>query len=389
MNSGTQHGGRCEFYFYNDPDGYPPILNAARILAARGWHVRIVCRRSESVVANPYPSCIALDRLPSQSHASWRKYMDFVRYAVGTSRPDSGIFVAHDMHALLPAYLAARRHRRPFVYHCHDFASNDQALPMGTSVVRWLERRLARKARFVVVPDRERATVIEEQLSLECPARVVANAPMMRTKPKSERLVKALRERGYHPGKIVFRQGRIGAGHAIETTLRSMRWWSEPDWLFVVMGPAEPAYEKRLRELAQSLGVADRFAVLPPVSYDEVFDFTAGADLGHALYEPIHVNNQWITTASNKIMEYMSMEIPLLLSATHSMKRFVQMHDCGVLADEASPEDIARAVNAVLSSKSATRMASRGRKAFEETYCYERQFEPILAAFDSLAAKSP
>jgi glycosyltransferase involved in cell wall biosynthesis len=147
------------------------------------------------------------------------------------------------------------------------------------------------------------------------------------------------------------------------------------------MGVGQSSYIEHLQRVAAELGVRKRFAVLPPVGYDEVLQFTVGADVGHGLYEPSHVNNVHIATASNKIMEYMACGVPVLVSDRPGLRDLVQNHRCGVCADESSPEAIAAAVNALLRHREqAADMGKAGRHAFETVFCYERQFAPVLAA---------
>ena len=140
-----------------------------------------------------------------------------------------------------------------------------------------------------------------------------------------------------------------------------------------------------LAQLARELDIEDQLTFLPPVSYDKVLRLTPGADVGHALYEPIHINNRFITTASNKIMEYMAAGLPILVSDRSALRAFVDRYECGLTAKESSPESIARAVNALQGDPGlARRLGSAGQRAFQEEFNYERQFAPVLEAFESL-----
>jgi glycosyltransferase involved in cell wall biosynthesis len=126
---------------------------------------------------------------------------------------------------------------------------------------------------------------------------------------------------------------------------------------------------------------------LPPVGYDRVPEFTVGADVGHALYDPIHINNVHISTASNKIMEYMASGLPLLVSDAPALRSLVKRHGCGVTANEVDPLSIAAAINSLLGKPDrAGRMGRAGRRAFEQVFCYERQFAPALEVFRGFAA---
>ena len=301
----------------------------------------------------------------------------------------ASLYVGHDMHGLLPARLLASWYRRPLVYHCHDFAESERSLPLGSRVVRTFERHFAHTADLVIVPDAERGREISKQLRLRKPPLVVANAPLSRSHSSGEALSQALAVQGRRFGRVVWRQGRIGPGHAIEATVRSIRFWASREWGFVVMGLCDEGYRNFLGRLAAELGVTGQFAIMPPVPYDRVAEFTTGAHVGHALYEPIHINHRYYTTASNKIMEYMAAGLPLLVSDRAGLRSFIQEYQCGLTADEGSPQSIADAVNALLGDEElAGRMGAAGAKAFEDELNYERQFAPVLQAFRSLTRTS-
>jgi glycosyltransferase involved in cell wall biosynthesis len=260
---------------------------------------------------------------------------------------------------------------------------------LGGRIVRRFERRFARTASLVVVPDGDRAEIIAGQLKLKPFPLIAANAPLRCEIALDNSLRKALANLDRDFERIVFRQGRIGPGHAIEATVKSIPYWNNRNWGFVVMGLSEESYLLRLDSIAREVGVQRQFVVLPPVGYDQVASFTADADVGHALYEPVHVNNVHITTASNKIMEYMSAGVPLVVSKQPSLKNLVNRYGCGVAADEDSPESIATSINTLLSNTHLLKeMGAAGRQAFENVFCYERQFAPVTKRIDSLAGRN-
>jgi glycosyltransferase involved in cell wall biosynthesis len=293
--------------------------------------------------------------------------------------PGADLFIGHDMHGLLPAWLLSRRYHRPLIYHCHDFTDDNISITVGARIVHWFERRLARTADLVIVPDASRAQFIRHALRLTRPPLVVGNAPLAVPPPDQGRLMTLLQAQGLAFSKVLFRQGRIGAGHGLEVTLRSMSQWADPTWGFVVMGFSEPDYLQHIHTLAESLGVAHQFVTLPPVMYDEVSKFTVGATAGHAVYEPIHINNRFIATASNKILEYMAAGLPLLTSDQPDIRILVARFACGILVDPTSPTAIAHGVNQLLGdSHTAHQLGQAGRQAFSTELNYSTQFAPVV-----------
>ncbi len=376
--------------FYNNPDLYPPIVNSARLLAQAGITLDLFCREDGGQWRVSYPAGAQVRRIDTRAGSSWREYGGFVAQVIRRADKHAALFVGHDMHGLLPARLLASRYHRPLVYHCHDYAERRSPLPLGSRLVRAFQQAFARTADLVVVPDAERGAVMAQELRLKRSPLAVANAPLARPAEGGQALRQALYQQGLALEQVVFRQGRIGTGHAIEVTLHSMPLWTDKTWGFVVMGVGEPAYLDRLSALAQALGVERRFAILPPVGYDEVAHFTPGADLGHALYEPVHINNVHIATASNKIMEYMAAGLPLLVSDTPALRALVERYGCGLTADHNRPESVAATVNCLLGDPARARqMGAAAARAFEQVFCYERQFAPALDAIRALINGKP
>jgi glycosyltransferase involved in cell wall biosynthesis len=155
------------------------------------------------------------------------------------------------------------------------------------------------------------------------------------------------------------------------------------------MGPGDQEYIDSLRRLAGDLGVARRFAVLPPVAYDDLGRYTTGAHVGHALYEPIHVNNRYMGTASNKVLEYMAAGLPVLLSSQAGFRQLVDRYGCGLVVDERSPQEVAAAISTLLANPGqAHSLGQAGRQAFMRELNYQVQFAPALEAIQRLAGGS-
>ena len=374
--------------FYNNPDYYPPIINGAKLLHDAGFTQTIICRNNMRYQGQPYPETTILHRIVSPTKNSLIEYLAFLWQALCylPNDGDIAIFVGHDMHGFLVARIASWVKRRPLIYHCHDFAEAERKLGWGGSAVRFCERLFARTADTVIVPDYDRAIIVAQQLKLQDFPIIVANAPVHFLKC-SRILPETLKARGYPFEKIVLRQGRISQGHAIEVTLRSMPLWSNDKWGFVLLGFGDDAYIESLYKLADKLKVRERFVILTADSYEAVLEYTADADIGHALYEPLHVNHRYITTASNKTMEYMAAGLPILLSATASSDNLLARHPVGLTADVTSPEAIARAINTVLQNPTlAQNMSTASRHAFENEFQYLKQYAPVLAIIRELIA---
>jgi glycosyltransferase involved in cell wall biosynthesis len=379
-------------FFYADPDLYPPVINVAHILHQQGIEYGIVSRLYAEpvlpVYRGLYPVNTVIMRIHLPNTNSLFQYLQFMLTLFRNRPRHTDVIIGYDMHGLVPARLVSWLINTPLVYHSHDYVEDGAAQSFGGQIIKLMERYLARTADVVIVPDRERADVMVEQLKLKRAPLIVANAPLVEP-PPSTALQEALANHGRSFSRIVFRQGRIGPNHALELTLRSMPMWVDGSWGFVIMGPAEPSYRDHLIELAASLGVPDRFVILPAVPYPQVGQYTVGADLGHGLYEPNHVNNRYITMASNKIMEYIAAGLPVLLSESSGSHSLLEKYRVGVTADVTSPELIADAVNSILSNPQLIiQMRAESKRAFHEEFNYAHQYAPVIERFKQLVSEN-
>lgn len=378
--------------FYNNPDFYPPIINSATLLCGI-FNTSFLFTRDQDFAVLPlnavsYPPSVDILRMRLPSVPNVLKYALFVAKAARFNRFRPDFVMAHDAHALLPAWLLAKRSGSPLAYHCHDYMDDSEVVTGSQRLFKALERKIAPAADVVIIPDAERAAVMIQQLGLTREPIIAANAPLSDA-PRSTVLQDSLRSQGKDFSKIVFRQGRIGPNHALEATIRSMPLWADPSWGFVIMGSADAAYREHLLQFAAELGVSQQLAILPAVAYPDVASFTVGATLGHGLYDPTHFNHRFFTTASNKIMEYIAAGLPVLLSESTGSQALLSRYRIGLTADEKSPESIASAINAMLGGpEQMVSMQAESKRAFEEEFNYRQQYAPVIERFQQLTARS-
>ena len=128
----------------------------------------------------------------------------------------------------------------------------------------------------------------------------------------------------------------------LEDTLTAMGHLDERyslDLLLVDTGPT--GYLETLRRQ-----VADdpRICFLDPVPMRELPRFANTYDIGVFLLPPQHVNQEF--TLPNKFFEYLQARIAPAIGPSPEMARIVREWECGIVADDYSPEAFAAAIGA-------------------------------------------
>jgi len=116
---------------------------------------------------------------------------------------------------------------------------------------------------------------------------------------------------------------------------------------------------------------------------DEVMTVLRSADAGIAILHPI--KNYLEGGCPTKVYEYMAAGIPIVVSNFGGMEDLVSSIGCGFLVDPFNIEEIANAVDKLLSLPDSGKfMGAKGREAALTTYNWDFEAEPLIAAYDSV-----
>ena len=161
-----------------EPGAYPPLINAAHLMAEAGWNVTFLSApiSGKQLPITPHPK-IQIRSIPKRvSHVlSTAQYVRYI-LAAGTLalrlKPD--VVYASDPLGAIPGLLAARIVGAKLVYHEHDS-------PNPGSLSRVLNRARAaavRQARVVIFPNATRARVAQSELDFSSSrTHIVWNVP--------------------------------------------------------------------------------------------------------------------------------------------------------------------------------------------------------------------
>lgn len=372
---------------YNNPDYYPPVINAIKILS-KEFNLVVICR-SQNEIQLQYGENIKLYRLGRQKTSKAKedqnffiKFFEFVFFvgkAISIAKHyHFHLIYAYDMHGLLAGFLAARIGKGIKIIY-HSLELNEFKDLSGLSyLIKYLEGRLVHYVEKVVICDINRARYFQKVTRIIKLPDVVMNTPLTINKLPENKLNSILMAKGFsNQAKVVLYQGALNKDHFILEIIRSMSSWPE-DSLFVLMGYSQGNFMDFIWKEAETLQLNSRIIQLPFINYNELFHYSVGAYLGMALYSNKNYNQTFNAGASNKIFEYLSMGVPIV---TNKSPYFSEVLDSSVayFVDPNSIEDISGAVNlAFQDPENHRRKSEAARKQHLTKFNYERQFRPIL-----------
>lgn len=348
-------------------DGYE-----IRRLEPGGAASRLAAALAEARIPGP------LRRLALRGHwfLRWRRWLRRAAAAAPERQPD--VCVAHDLDALPAGARAARRTGAPLIYDSHELFPDMAGRAHNGELERraWIayEHRLIQRADRVFAVTQSRAAEMSRRHGIPTPS-VLRNVP--ETSAAGER-VPGVRERAGLPEatRLVLYLGMLQPGRGLERALEAMPML--PGCALVLMGEGEGDYLTSLLELAGAHGVAGSVHLLPPVRPHQVARAAASADVGLIVNPNTALNNY--LSLPNKIFEYLAAGVPVVASDFPDMAALIDEWDVGETCDPEDPEDIARAVRAVLDDQRRQTALRANAKAAAEELNWDREADVLVEA---------
>jgi glycosyltransferase involved in cell wall biosynthesis len=372
---------RILYVQFTNPGNYPPLQHSARILADAGWEVRVLGTESygdSQLMRFPSHRRIHVTTLPFQAGGFLQKlhYLWFSARVVWTAMwwRNSWIY-ASDLLSYLPAWLASVLAGSRVILHEHDSPSRKGG--WFRSLLFFARTRLARRAAVNVVPNQARARAFRRQTGAS-PVAVVWNCPSLREASQANSAA--------HEGFVVYYHGNVSPDLLPLTVLEALRLLAEDVRLQIVgyetLGSR--GYIRQIREVAARLGIGHRVEIHPPVSRSKLLDYSRAADVGLALFPIATGFGNSYAGASNKVFDYLSCGIPVLVTNCAEWNTFLAAEECSLSCNPADPTSISQAVRKLYQDRNlAQEMGRRGKDRILSGWNYETQFAPVLEILQS------
>jgi glycosyltransferase involved in cell wall biosynthesis len=307
---------------------------------------------------------------------------------------DFDLVWANDYATLHPAREVARATAARLVYDSHELwlATVNQFFPRDERLLRavafrvvvgaaralgyWEERRLMRDVDAIVTTNESYRDVLRRRLGRD--PIVVHNCPEAPPVTASDWIRGAL---GLPSSdKVVLYQGIMNPGRGLEALVESARWYPAGVRL-VLLG--QGVLEQALRGQIAKCGLEDRVFMPGLVSQAELPQWTASADLGVLVLDPI--NHSKRLSLANKIFEYMGAAVPILATDLPENRRIIERCESGWLLRESSPEGIGAEVARILADPpEMERRGRNGRRCVEARYNWGVESQRLLSAVEPL-----
>jgi len=313
----------------------------------------------------------------------------FIRSTLRLIRAPADIYHAHDTTALPACYLAALLRQKPLIYDAHELPLSDE---MNTTRWRGLIT-LSSRLLSIIVPHCAGVITVSPPIAQEMRNRyhypdisLVRNVPPYQAVPRSDLLWQHF---GLSPDiRIALYQGGFYANRGLDRLIRAAA-FLERDNMIVLMGPDSEGIRPQLEGLIASEGVTDRVKIMPAVSYAELLNWTASADIGLIIYTPEHSLNVQMCLP-NKLFEYLMVGLPILASPLDAVSDITRTYDVGQIVTSLTPADVGGAINAMLADNAAlARMRRNALDAAQYEFNWEKEKQQLIRLYHEIQSRTP
>jgi len=376
---------RALYIQYTNPAGYPPLQHSSRILASAGWQVLFLGTSSldaDNLEFPPHPNLRT--RKLRFCRSGWRQKLHFLYFhlwlVAWTLRWRPKWIYASDPLSCPAGLFFTFWPGLKVIYHEHDSpAENAAASSRFVRAIHWTRRKLAQRAVLNILPNEHRVRRFATATGTRRPVRCVWNCPA------TEDVAPARGDQRVEP-LCVYYHGNLSRDLLPPAVLQSMAHLRGNLRLLAVgYTTLGNRYDQELMRQAQTLGLAQRVTVEPPVPRMDLLQKTRRADVGLALMpkQTDNLNFQHMVGASNKVFDYLASGLALLVSDLPEWNQAFVEPGYALACDPDDPDSIAAALKWFQEHPLETRaMGERGRQRILRDWNYEAQFAPVLEALE-------
>lgn len=381
----------------------PRQENLARLFDSRGWEIRVITwdrggGRAAAWTRPPWPvtpirvnapvgSARLLFRLPAYL---WR-----LRCVLRSLQYDGErrtvVIATHFFHLFL-----AQRSPHVWIYDVAELFAYELSLYFGPlrllseAPLNLLERLLSRKVCAILTVDSRSEWLVRRYKKWGRAAMAVPNVPALADDPESEAAEDASVASGDPGGPRIAYTGGLNERKGLAIMIAAMdqlvRKYRRLTLILIGVSGNQTELEKSINKY----GLQKNIIVREPMGYSQLLKYLSNVSIGLALYRSDRRLSLLGRGNGRKLFTYMQAGLAVVTTNEGEIGAVVSDSKCGMLVNPNYPEDVATAVDMLLTDgKRLKAMQENARTAFEKHWNWER-FAPEVWRFllDSALLKS-
>ncbi len=178
--------------------------------------------------------------------------------------------------------------------------------------------------------------------------------------------------------KIILYQGSVNKGRGLELVINSMQYLN--DVVFRIIGDGDILHD--LEGLVAGLGMESKVIFTGRIPPDELVQYTVKADIGISLEENLGMNYYY--ALPNKLFDYISANIPVVVSDFPEMGSLVKKYDIGIATNIRNARELASLFRSMLEDTESIRRWKRNLRRAASELCWEKEEKKLLNFYSQI-----
>ncbi len=364
----------------SDPMIYPPTVNAANILADKGYAVDlygIKYNTTDKIELHANINLIYVGNQQKGIRNVWQYLYVYVWLIYHCFNKKYNFLISYDSLSVGPAFVISKLFKLKWIFHSHDLMGNVNG---WYRLLKWLEKKLVKYAHIISFPQINRAESYQKELYIDKDIDIVFNGPR-KSWGENSSINDKLKPIKQQFDNIIIYQGGISKYFNFESILSAIPFCKSKFALCFIGKELEYRVKEYYVQMVKSKELDDRVFFLNPVGYNEIPSITKYCTLGlakMAIDENVPVNDYYLIGASNKITEYISQGLPIIFPETPVNKAFLKEREIGIICNPSNPEKFASVIDELLTNQEKYhQLSSNCKKHFNEELNFDTQFEKL------------
>jgi glycosyltransferase involved in cell wall biosynthesis len=342
------------FFVLSDPRYYPPTIHAANILVEKGNKVHLVgfnCNYTFGVPINPKIKITFLGSQKKGVLAILQYCYSFVALILFQITNRAKYQIAYDCGAVGPIFLSSKLFNSKWIYHNHDLYENPKS---WHKILKFIENRLCNKANHVCFPQLERGLIFTLDANLKKEPLILYNCPR-----KSYNTLKAKGETWHLANQfskkfkyVMLYQGQFAISYRLDIYIKTLEYLPHDVGLIFIGRDLDFNITNEYNVLSKNLNVQDRFLHLNEIDYEELPQISKLSNLGLGKMsdnkDNSPINDYLLTTASNKLSEYLCLGLPIVVPNTKINIDFYENEGYAIIINTKNESQIANKIMSIL-----------------------------------------
>jgi len=307
-----------------------------------------------------------------KSQSSIKFYFTFIFLLIkNLLKIKADIYFAEDVYTLPFSYFFAKFRKAKIIYNSREIYANLAGLrnkSFTQNIIAKIEDKFIRKVNLVLVTGEMDKEYLIKSFRIE-------NILVVRNLPKYTEIKEKIdlrKKLGISENqKILLYQGVILEGRGILKLINLLH--KIENVHFVIIGDGE--FRQKFEKETQKLSINSRVHFIGAVNHNELFKYTASADIGIALIENISLSYYY--ALPNKLFEYIMAEVPILSSNLPQMKNIVESYNVGKVVDPEKDQEIVKIIAKMIEDENQLREYKENCKKAAQELNWETEFNKV------------